>query len=254
MMPTSRLSTICLRNLIAAIVVAIAVLALSNTFTKAAEFKTGQRIPDFFLPTPDGSLLSLRTEKGQAVITHSNKVIKPRVMIVHLFQPDCFQCQTQMQELEALQREVDRNQVMIIGIAHRGDAHSVRSLAQRLKITFPLLVGAGSPVALQFAAGDTLAIADKQATVRFAQVGYGKGDEATWRSSIKLLLSGTPLAQTTISRERLQVGDLLPAIELQSLVADKPVALTGQDGRLTFRDEEGKVIYPKAVIGMFSRF
>jgi peroxiredoxin len=254
MMSASRFSTIRLRDLIAVLGVAIAVIALSNTLTKAAEFKIDQRIPDFSLQASDGSLLSLKTEAEQAVITHNNKVIKPGVMIIHLFQPDCLQCQTQMRALERLYHELNRNQVMVVGIAHRGDAQSVRAMAQRLKITLPLLVGTESPFVRQFAAGDTLAITDKQATVRFAQVGYGKGDEAVWRNSIQLLLDRKPLAQTTISRERLGIGDLLPAIELQSLVAEKPISLTGQGGRLTFENEEGKAIYPKAAIGMFSRF
>jgi peroxiredoxin len=250
----SRLRSIDLRNQIIAIIVAIAVIALINQPTNAVEFKPDRRIPDFTLPAPDDSLLTLKTEKGQIVVTHNGKVIKPTVTIIHLFQPDCLQCQTQMQELEAIHQEFNSKNVVVLGIAHRGDAQSVRAVAQRLKITFPLVVGTGSPFARQFAAGDTLAITDRQATVRFAQVGYGKGDEVVWRTGIKLLLDGKPLAQKTVSRQGLKVGDRLPAIELQSLLTDKLIALTGQDGRLTFRDEEGKVIYPKAAIGMFSRF
>jgi peroxiredoxin len=250
----NRLCSTRLRKLIATISVSIVVVILINQPIKGADFKTDQVIPDFSLPTPDGSSLSIKTEKGQISIAQSNTVVKPKVLIIHLFQPDCLQCQTQMQALEALYQEFDRAQVMVVGIAHRGDARSVRTLAQRLKITFPLAVGTGSPLALQFAAGDTLAITDKQATVRFAQVGYGKGDEGVWRQNIRLLLGGKPLTQNTIARERIKVGDQLPTIELQSLLTDKLVTLTGQDGRLIFRDEKGKVIHPKTAIGMFSRF
>jgi peroxiredoxin len=250
----SRLRFTGLRHLMAAILAAIAVVVLINPLTGAAEFKPDQVIPDFSLPTADESVLSLKTEKGQILITYKGKVIRPTVTVIHLFQPDCLQCQTQMQELEAVYQELNRKNVAVIGVAHRGDAQAVRTLAQRLKITFPLAVGTGSPFARQFAAGDTLAITDRQATVRFAQVGYGKGDEVIWRKGIQTLLDGKPLEQKTVARQGLKVGDRLPAIELQSLITDKPVSLTGQDGRMTFRDEDGKIIYPKAVIGMFSRF
>jgi hypothetical protein len=46
----------------------------------------------------------------------------------------------------------------------------------------------------------------------------------------------------------------LPAIELPSLVSGKPLALTGEGGRLTYTDETGRVLHPKAAIGMFSRY
>lgn len=242
----SSLSPRRLRTLITAIVVALAALVLSGSPANGAEFKIGQVISDFSLPNPEGSLLSLKTDKGQSVITYDNKVITPTVTIIHLFQPDCLQCQTQMQALEAVHQEFSKKNVVVIGVAHRGDAQSVRALANRLRITFPLLVGTGSPFARQFAAGDTLAITDRQATVRFAQV--------VWREGIRLLLDGKPPAQTTISREGLKVGDKFPAVELQSLTTDQPIALIGRDGRLTFRDEGGKEIHPKAAVGMFSRF
>lgn len=250
----SSLSPRRLRTLITAMVVALAALVLSGNPANGAEFKIGQVISDFSLPNPEGSLLSLKTDKGQSIITYDNKVITSVVTIIHLFQPDCLQCQTQMQALEAVHQEFSKKNVVVIGVAHRGDAQSVRALANRLRITFPLLVGTGSPFARQFAAGDTLAITDRQATVSFAQVGYGKGDEVVWREGIRLLLDGKPPAQTTISREGLKVGDKFPAVELQSLVTDQPIALIGRDGRLTFRDEGGKEIHPKAAVGMFSRF
>jgi peroxiredoxin len=242
-----------LRILLFAIVVALAALVLSGSPAKAAEFKAGQVIPDFSLSTPEGTILSLKSQKGQATITYDRKVTTPAITVIHLFQPDCFQCQTQMRALEALHQEFNKKNVMVIGIAHRGDGPAVSALARHLQITFPLLVGTGSPLAHQFAAGDTLAIADKQATVRFAQVGYGKGDESIWREGIRLLLDGKPPSQTTVPREGLKVGDPLPAIELPSLQTDKLIALTGEDGRLAFRDEQGKVVKPKVAIGMFSR-
>ena len=121
-------------------------------------------------------------------------------------------------------------------------------------MTFPLLLGTGSALAKQFAAGDTIGFADSRGIVRFAQVGYGQGDEKIWRENIELMVAGKPPKSATIARERLRVGDRLPVVELPSLFSGKPMALTGEGGRLTYRDEAGRVLYPKAAMGMFSRY
>jgi hypothetical protein len=49
-----------------------------------------------------------------------------------------------------------------------------------------------------------MAIADSQGVVKFAQVGYGQGDEKVWRENIALLAAGKPPNSTTIARERLR--------------------------------------------------
>lgn len=90
--------------------------------------------------------------------------------------------------------------------------------------------------------------------IRFAQVGFGKGDEELWAQALEELLAGKPVTQSGVKRERLAVGDRLPAIELPCLRTGKPMALIGKDGRLTFRDETGKESSPRAAVGFFSRY
>ena len=228
--------------------------ALALTDPARAEFKPGDVLPQFSLEASDGSTFSLSEEDGRLVAKLGAKLVEPQVMLVHLFQPDCLQCQAQLQVLEALHHEFAGQRVLVVGIAHRGDLDAIREVGHRLNITFPLLAGTGSAVAKQFAAGDTMAITDSRGVVQFAQVGYGQGDEKVWRESISLLLAGKPLSTKTIPRERLQVGDRLPLIELPSLMTGKTVALTGEGGRLTYRDEAGRIRHPKAAVGMFSRY
>jgi len=90
--------------------------------------------------------------------------------------------------------------------------------------------------------------------VRFVQVGYGAGDEKVWGQDVERLLAGKPVTQETIARKRLRVGDSLPRIELPSVATGKPIALTGEGGRLTFRDAAGKSSHPRAAVGFFSRY
>src|SRR5947199_377475 len=82
---------------------------------------------------------------------------------------------------------------------------------------------------------------DPKGVVRFAQVGYGQGDEKVWREDVGRLLAGKPVAHKTITRQRLRVGERLPVIELPSVRTGKAMGLTGAGGRLTFRDDAGKV-------------
>lgn len=227
-------------------------MAATNTAVQA-EFQAGDVVPAFSLEATDGLSFSLARREGNVFLNHGGKSLKPRIVIMHLFQPDCLQCRAQMKALEALYQEFHKSRVMVIGVGHRGDIQQVRAVARQLGVTFPLLMGTGSPLANQFARGDTLGIADSRGVVRFAQVGYGKGDEKTWQESVKLLLAGKPVREPTIARNRLRIGDELPAIRLNSLITGKPMALTGEGGRLTFHDETGRILHPKAALGFFSR-
>ena len=219
-----------------------------------AEFSAGAVLPEFSLNSAGGSTFSLTKQQDRILVKFGGKTLAPKVLVVHLFQPDCLQCQAQLQALEKLRRDFPGEDVLIVGVAHRGDLSALREVSRQLKVTFPLLAGTGSALARQFAAGDTMGIAGSRGIVEFAQVGYGQGDESVWRENIDLLLAGKPPKATTVRRTRLRVGDRLPAIELPSLVSGKPLALTGEGGRLTYRDEAGQVLHPKAALGMFSRY
>ncbi len=233
--------------------IVMALTALLASATARAEFKPGDIVPAFSLEAADGLPLSVTRREGNVFLIHGTKRLRPKLLVIHLLQPDCLQCRAQMRALEGLYQEFGRSGVVVVGIAHRGDIQRVRALAREIGVTFPLAAGTGSQLAKQFAAGDTLGIADSGGVMRFAQVGYGQGDEKVWRENITLLLAGKPVREQTLARTRLRVGDQLPAIRLDSLISGKPMALTGEGGLLTFRDEAGTVIHPKAAVGFFSR-
>jgi peroxiredoxin len=219
-----------------------------------AEFTVGRQIPSVALPSVDGMQVDLASVDGAMVLRGPGPDTKPSALVIHLLQPDCLQCRAQLKELQALSDRFKDRSVVVMGIAHRGGPDELKALARELSVTFPLLHGIASEIAKQSAAGDSLGIADKSGVVRYAQVGFGKGDEALWATAIEELLAGKPVSKTTVSRERLAVGDRFPAVELPSLVSQKPIALVGKGGRLTFRDEQGGETNPKAAVGFFSRY
>jgi peroxiredoxin len=243
---------------VAALSVMACVLSGSHPGVRA-EFKPGTELPEFTLRAADGTPFALQRKRGQVVIKEGTKEREPKLLVLHLFQPDCLQCQAEMKALEKVHQGFGPKGVLVVGVAHRGAAEAARAMTARLKVTFPVAVGTGSALAKQFAAGDALAIADDRGVVRFAQVGYGAGDEKVWREGLERLLAGRPVAQQTVARRRLRAGDRLPLIELPSVTTGRTMSLTGAAGRLTFREEGGQVpsppgAHPRAAVGFFSRY
>lgn len=219
-----------------------------------AEFTVGSTLPRVSLPSTDGTQVDLTLADGAMSFKGSSGDSKPAALVVHLLQPDCLQCRAQLKELQALSDQFQARGVAVVGISHRGDMKELQQLGKDLALKLPLLHGPDSEIAKQFAAGDTLGIADKSGVIRYAQVGFGKGDEELWAEALEELLAAKPVTKSTTSRERLAVGDPFPAVELPSIQSGKPLALVGKDGRLTFRDEQGKETQPKAAVGFFSRY
>jgi len=222
--------------------------------TVRAEFTAGSQIPDFSLPTPDGKTLELGREAGTLRLTRNGASTSPRVLAIHLLQPDCLQCRAQLRALQSLHERFGEQGLAIIGVSHRGDDKALAELAKELGLGFPVAVGAGSTLAKEFAAGDSLALVDSGGMVRFAQVGYGVGDEKLWIEGIESMLAGKLPAKTGVDRERLAVGDPFPAVVLPSLGSGKTMELTGKGETLVFRDDAGKEARPKAAVGFFSRY
>lgn len=232
-----------------------AVLALLLVGRDArAEVEVGKPLPELSLKAADGQPFELRRHQNRVHVTHGATRHTPKVLVVHFFQPDCPQCHAQLQALQRTSEQAQGQGVLAVGVAHRGDDNAVRAMAERLKITFPLVVGAESEAIKPLAGGDTMAIADAAGVVRFAQVGYGGGDEAVWQKNIALLAAGKPVAEETVERGRLKAGDPIFAIKFDSVATGKPIALSGEGGRLTFRNEAGEVTRPKAAVGFFSRY
>ena len=235
------------------LVAVLAIGAFGGTSTRA-EFTVGSPFPKVSLPSTDGTQVDLIATAGAISLTLSSGETKPAAVVVHLLQPDCLQCRAQLKELQALSDRFQARGVAVIGISHRGDMKELQQLGKDLALKLPLLHGRDSEIAKQFAAGDALGIADKSGVIRYAQVGFGKGDEELWAAALEELLAGKPVTNSTTSRERLAVGDRFPAVELASIQSGKAIALIGKDGRLTFRDDQGKETQPKAAVGFFSRY
>ncbi|MBI4718859.1 MAG: redoxin domain-containing protein [Planctomycetes bacterium] len=219
-----------------------------------AEFTVGAEVPALTLQTAAGKTVEVRRTDGTLTVQFDDERMQPKVLVIHLLQPDCLQCRAQLQALKPIAEAYRGRGVFTLGIAHRGTLEAARELTRELDLPFPVAPGVDSEIARQFAAGDTLGITDGSGIVRFAQVGYGEGDAKLWEQAIEELIADKPVTKAGVDRERLGVGHRLPAIHLPSLRSGKPMSLAGEGERLVLRDDAGKTSRPKAAIGFFSRY
>lgn len=235
---------------------AMVLLAVAGALSAPAqgEFTVGAEVPPISLKTTDGKPVEIRRADGVLTVQVGEERVQPKALVIHLLQPDCPQCRAQLQGLKPLAARFRERGVLTLGIAHRGTPETATALAKELNPGFPIALGVDSEIAKQFAAGDTLGIADAKGVVRFAQVGFGEGDQKLWDQALDDLVAGKAVTKAGVDRERLAVGDSMPAIKLPSLRNDKPMSLVGEAGRLVFRDDSGKESRPKAVIFFFSRY
>jgi hypothetical protein len=139
-------------------------------------------------------------------------------------------------------------------MAHRGNAGSVAAFRDRLKLDYPVLVLEADDASTKLAAGDATRIVDRTGVIRFAQAGFGDGDQRTWRDAIQALIDGREVTATAPARAVLKAGDRMPVIELPALIGDGKLALRGTEGGLAFEDTQGRVTRPSAAVGFFSRY
>jgi peroxiredoxin len=237
------------------------ILALGTAALMAArvsdvqEKESPKKLPEFTLKTADGAPFALKYEQGQVVVEQNKESSKPKALFIHFFQPDCNLCMAEMKALETLHQEVTKQGALIVGVAHRHDEAAVRGIREKLKISYPLLLGRGSELASQFSRGDASILVDGQGMVRSSQVSYKEGEEKLWKENIERLLAEMDPTPAAAKREKpLEVGDKFPAVKAPSLLGGKGMSMAVEDGKLTFRDKEGRVTHPKAAIGFFSRY
>src|SRR5438132_12563086 len=119
----------------------IAAALLGSSTLARGEFKIRGKMPALSLKSVDGATFALERKQGRVVVTQGAMTSEPKVLVLHLLQPDCLQCEAQVQELETLYRDLHKDGVLVVGIAHRGNAEAARVFAERLKSSFPGLVG-----------------------------------------------------------------------------------------------------------------
>lgn len=213
-----------------------------------------QELPAFELKSVDGETAKLSYTEGVVGFELDSLRQSPNAVFIHFFQPDCNACRAQMQALESIHKDYTDKGVLVLGVAHRGGTEEIRDARIQTGVSYPLLEGTGSAVALKFARGDASIIFDANGTIQFSQLGFKESDIRVWQKNLDSLISGTEVAAKSVERGRLAVGDILPPIYLPALSGGDTISLTVEQGKLVFKSDNQGIQYPKAAVGMFSRF
>ena len=213
-----------------------------------------RRLPAFTGKSAGGETASLAPGKESLEFTLGERKRAIRAALLHFFQPDCNACVAEMKALQVLHGELAAKDVLVAGVAHRGEEAAVAAVAKEHKLSYPVLLGQGSDLAKAFSRGDATVLADAKGVVRYSQVGFKDGDAKGWKENLERLLEGKEVRPDVNPRVVLAAGDPFPDVRLPALEGGKEISLAVEDGRLTFLDAAGSATHPRAAVGFFSRY
>jgi hypothetical protein len=227
--------------------------ALCSASRADAQLVAGDAVPRLRGKSSNGEAVEVSVVGGKLTVRSGDEVRTPAALIVHFLQPDCLQCRSQVRALGEVARARAARGLVAVGVAYRG-AVIGPDFAELAGPGWILATAPRSAELDRLGAGDASVLADAGGVVRFAQVGFGLGDEVDWAEAADAVLDGRAPAKATVGRRRLVVGETVPSVELPSLHSDRPMTLAVEGGSLVFRGDDGKAVRPKAAIGFFSRY
>jgi tetratricopeptide (TPR) repeat protein/outer membrane lipoprotein-sorting protein len=142
--------------------------------TDAREALLGRPAPDFKLRDLGGDELQLSALKG-------------KVVLLDFWATWCVPCRMAMPKLNSLFKQLNKQDVVVMGIDVNEDEKTVRDFIRKNKYEYPILVpGRGSPVIGNYEAHalPTMVLIDKNGVVADYKVGYGSDTEEVLRSNL----------------------------------------------------------------------
>ena len=163
------------RLILAAFLLIVEPFAVANPVTVNQEAKA-QAAPQFALKDLKGRVARLADYKG-------------KVLLINFWATWCAPCRAEMPDLARLQKEYETRGLQIIGITHPPfKGQSVRRMAKRLKVNYPILLGTPR-VSAEYGVSDVLPVTfvvDRDGKIRARILGILEADE--FDRSVKPLL------------------------------------------------------------------
>ena len=226
--------------------------AQARSFQLTDSPQVGDRLESFSFYALPQRPLTWDTER--ATLTTGAEQRQPTALFLHVFQPDCHKCQTLAKALERMTTEAQSEEVVAVGITHRGDERATIDFVRDTGASFPIAVGTASQWAHTWGRGDPMYIVNREGRIVYMQVGYQEGDLEVWHGVVADLAKGRTASVTHPAREGLRAGDALPAVELTDLFSGRDISLTSGNGGLIFTNAEGREHRCRAALGFFSRY
>ena len=158
----------------------LATLALGLSLAGPAEALAPQNralAPDFTLHAADGSSLQLQKLRGQ-------------VVLMNFWATWCGPCREEMPRLQALYDKYRASGFVLLGVNVDEDPRNAVGVAQKLKVSFPVLLDTDKSVSRLYELGSmpSTVLIDRDGRVRFLHRGYRDGAETEYDAQIRGLL------------------------------------------------------------------
>jgi peroxiredoxin len=133
--------------------------------------------PDFTLKTAGGPNLRLAEQRGQ-------------VVMVNFWATWCGPCRVELPHLNRLHETYKKAGFTMLGVNIDNNPQQAIELAQRLGVSFPVLLDTNKAVVGAYGLGDMPAtvLIDRDGRIRYIYRGYKDGVEQTYEANLRALL------------------------------------------------------------------
>ena len=137
----------------------------------------GKDAPDFVLKALDGSNLRLSEFRGQ-------------VVLVNFWARWASDSRAEMPALNRIHRTYERAGLVVLGVSVDEDLKRARDFADSIKPTYPVMFDTGSEIGrdYQLEKMPMTILVDRSGVIRYAHVGFRRGDDRVYLEHIRELL------------------------------------------------------------------
>jgi peroxiredoxin len=152
-------------------------LFLGHAALAGATPATNTAAPDFTLHAADGRNLRLQELHGQ-------------VVLVNFWATWCGPCREEMPRLQAIYDKYRPSGFVLLGVNIDDDPRNAMNVAQKLKVSFPVLLDTDKKVSKLYDLSDmpSTVLIDRDGRVRYIHRGFRDGEEADYDLHIRGLL------------------------------------------------------------------
>jgi peroxiredoxin len=151
--------------------------ALASSSLAAAPSIVGKEAPDFVLRGLDGRNLRLSEFRGQ-------------VVLVNFWTRSDGDSRQQMPALDRINTTYQRAGLVVLGVSVDDDLRRSKEFAAAMSVSYPLLFETGTQIGKDYFLQKMpmTILVDRSGVVRYAAVGFKRGDERTYVDQIRGLL------------------------------------------------------------------
>jgi peroxiredoxin len=137
----------------------------------------GKDAPDFVLKALDGRNLRLSEFRGQ-------------VVLVNFWSRWAGDSREEMPALNRINRTYERAGLVVLGISIDEDFRRAREFADAMNLSYPVMLDTGSQIGrdYQLEKMPVTILVDRSGVIRYAHVGYRRGDDRVFLEHIRELL------------------------------------------------------------------